>query len=249
MATEHKKGKDVAVLVYPGVSMLELTCTYSTFNGLKMAKYDVAIIAENRQAVDSDTPLKIVPHKSLQEMPEPAVLVVMGGGIGSLKALGNVTLRQYILNASTGAENLIGVGTGALLLAACGLLQDRKATTHWAYAGLLETFGARYERQRWVEDGLVITAAGGISGMDMGLMYLARHAGEKNARTMQLFAEYDPAPPYGGIDWEHVGEEAATSFSPQELDTLRTAVAGQPEIQSAVSRWADGLKQPSHLEV
>ena len=146
MAEEQANQKSVSMLVYPGVSMLELTGAYSTFNGMKMAKYEVSVVAEHREALDSDTPLKIVPHKEFSELPAPSVLVVMGGGLPSLRALGNAALLQYIHNAVYTAGSVIGIGCGALLLAACGLLENRPAATHWAFASLLEAFGARYVR-------------------------------------------------------------------------------------------------------
>jgi transcriptional regulator GlxA family with amidase domain len=245
MLSKKKEVKTVAILVYSGVSMLELTAAYSTFNGMRMAKYDVAVVAEHLQPVDSDTPMKIMPHKTIQDLPTPSVLVVMGGGLSSLQVLCSETLRTYLTTAASSADHVIGVGTGALPLAACGLLHGRLATTHWAYAGLLEVFGARFERQRWVEDGKFITCAGGTGGMDMGLQFLARHAGEQNARLLQLFAEYDPAPPYGGIDWERVDRDAPVPFSISQLKALHSALTRAPEVQSAVQRWAEALVAPA----
>jgi len=66
------------------------------------------------------------------------------------------------------------VCTGALVLAAAGLLEGRQATTHWAYHRLLERLGATYLPQRWVEDGKLITSAGVSAGIDMALALVAR---------------------------------------------------------------------------
>jgi len=66
------------------------------------------------------------------------------------------------------------VCTGALVLAATGLLEGHQATTHWAYHRLLERLGATYLPQRWVEDGKLITSAGVSAGIDMALALVAR---------------------------------------------------------------------------
>jgi transcriptional regulator GlxA family with amidase domain len=88
------------------------------------------------------------------------------------------------------------VCTGALILAAAGLLAGRQATTHWASHRLLERLGARYLPERWVEDGKFITSAGVSAGIDMALALTARLTDEPTARMVQLAIEYDPHPPF-----------------------------------------------------
>jgi transcriptional regulator GlxA family with amidase domain len=252
MAETKAAGKTVAILINPGVSMLELTGIYSTLNGLKMAKYDVWIVAESSAPLQSDTPLKVVPQKQFSEVPDPDILAVVGGGLSSLQEIGSNIMADYIFSASERAESIIGYGTGSLVLAACGLLKDRRAATHWAYAGLLEAFGARYSPDRWVDDGKLITTAGGTAGMDMNLRLLARIAGEKNARMLQLFAEYEPEPPFGGIDWSQVKRNGQAHFQPNELQAFtqslaasRSTEAGRnPDIIRVLLDWAEGIVQP-----
>jgi transcriptional regulator GlxA family with amidase domain len=99
------------------------------------------------------------------------------------------------------------VCTGALVLAAAGLLEGRPATTHWAYHRLLERLGATYLPQRWLEDGKFITSAGVSAGIDMALALVARLTDEPTARRVQVAIEYDPHPPFGGIDWGQVNRD------------------------------------------
>jgi transcriptional regulator GlxA family with amidase domain len=95
--------------------------------------------------------------------------------------------------------------SGALILAAVGLLEGRPATTHWAVSSMLERLGAHYQRKRWVEDGKFIMSAGVSAGIDMGLYLAARLTDEATAREAQLSLDYDPAPPLGKLNYDDMG--------------------------------------------
>jgi cyclohexyl-isocyanide hydratase len=88
------------------------------------------------------------------------------------------------------------VCTGAFLLGAAGLLEGRRATTHWAYTHLLRKVGASFVPGRVVEDGNVVTCGGVTAGLDFALTLIAREAGSDLAQAIQLSIEYDPAPPF-----------------------------------------------------
>jgi transcriptional regulator GlxA family with amidase domain len=88
------------------------------------------------------------------------VVIVPGGEEPTIKAMGNRAVRDYLRHAARTVAVVGSVCTGALVLAAAGLLEGRNATTHWAYHRLLERLGATYLPQRWVEDGRFTTSAG-----------------------------------------------------------------------------------------
>jgi transcriptional regulator GlxA family with amidase domain len=88
------------------------------------------------------------------------------------------------------------VCTGALVLAAAGILDGLEATTHWRAYDLLEGLGAKPVSRRVVRQGKVITAAGVSSGIDMALVLAAEVAGDEVAKGIQLGIEYDPEPPF-----------------------------------------------------
>jgi transcriptional regulator GlxA family with amidase domain len=118
-------------------------------------------------------------------------------------------LLAYVRTAAETAEVVGSTGNGALVLAAAGLLAGRRAAIHWAYGELLGRLGATPARERWVEDGRFLTSAGGSAGIDMMLHLVARLKTKSRARLAQLFAEYDPRPPFGGIDWSRVDGDLA----------------------------------------
>jgi transcriptional regulator GlxA family with amidase domain len=114
-------------------------------------------------------------------------------------------IRAYVRTPAETAEVVGSVCTGALILAAVGLLEGRPATTHWAVSRMLERLGAHYQRKRWVEDGKFIMSAGVSVGIDMGLYLAARLTDEATARDAQVALDYDPAPPLGRIDYSDFG--------------------------------------------
>ena len=87
------------------------------------------------------------------------------------------------------------VCTGALLLAAAGLLDDAPATTHWLAREQLGELGAQPVPDRVVEHGKIITSAGVSSGIDMALRLVQKINGDEVAQAVQLGIEYDPEPP------------------------------------------------------
>jgi transcriptional regulator GlxA family with amidase domain len=142
----------------------------------------------------------MLPAATFDDVPDPFALIVPGGGAATLTAMEDPGLLAYVRSAAAGAEVVGSTGNGALVLAAAGLLEGRRAAVHWAYGDLLELRGVTWARERWVEDGRFMTAAGGSAGIDMMLALLARLKNESGARLAQLFMEYDPEPPFGPLD-------------------------------------------------
>jgi transcriptional regulator GlxA family with amidase domain len=155
------------------------------------------------------------------------VVLVPGGGAPTIKAMGNQAIRDYLRRAAETSQVVGSVCTGAMILAAAGLLEGRDATTHWSHHRLLERLGASYLPARWVEDGKIITSAGVSAGIDMALALVARLTDEPTARMVQLWIEYDPHPPFGGIDWEQVDRDMAEPVVDQ---WVQTELADRPEL-------------------
>jgi transcriptional regulator GlxA family with amidase domain len=88
------------------------------------------------------------------------------------------------------------VCTGALVLGAAGLLDGKRATTHWSAMKQLEGYGAIPVDERVVTDGKIMTGAGVSAGIDMALTLLAEVSGADHAQFVQLMTEYDPQPPF-----------------------------------------------------
>lgn len=123
------------------------------------------------------------------------MLVVPGGpGLGAL--LDDTEVLAFLARQGQAARWVVGICTGPLLLGAAGLLQGYRATCHWASHELLGLVGAQPVDQRVVVDRNRVTGAGVTSGLDCALAVIGLAAGDTVAQGVQLFAEYDPQPPY-----------------------------------------------------
>ncbi|HEU4945925.1 MAG TPA: DJ-1/PfpI family protein [Kribbella sp.] len=222
--------KTVAFVLYPGLTPLDLIGPLQVMSGLETVeavlgvqpRHHVVVVAESLDSVPTDTPVRIAATSTMDEAPEPDIVVVPGGGAPTLRQLVNPTLLDYLRKADRSAEVVASVCTGSLLLAGAGLLQGRRATTHWAYHRFLDRLGATYVPERWVEDDHYLTGAGVSAGIDTALRLAARLTNDDLARTVQLAIEYDPHPPHGGIDWSRVDRD---SFAPRVEGFAREALA------------------------
>ena len=203
MPGKEKPGKERKLLafpVYPGVTPLDLVGPLTVLRNLYGTPYRTVVVGERREQMDTDTTLRVLPAATFAEVPQPFAVVVPGGGAATVAAMQDQALVGYVRSAAATAELVGATGNGALLLAAAGLLEGRRAAIHWAYAELLESLGATAAPKRWVEDGRFLTAAGGSAGIDMLLALLARWKSRSGAQLAQLFMEYDPEPPFGPLD-------------------------------------------------
>ena len=207
MATESQGGRTIAVVLYPGLTALDLIGPLQVLATLERfaPRYRTVVVGERAEPIDTDVRLGLLPDRTFDEVPHPYALVVPGGRLATVRAMSDPALRAYVRTAAASAEIVASVCTGALILAAVGLLEGRQATTNWFWYRVLEQFGATYLRRRWVEDGKFIMSAGVSAGIDMGLYLAARLTDEATARRVQLALDYDPQPPFGGIDWAHPG--------------------------------------------
>jgi len=234
---DGEETKIIAFVAYPGVMPLDLIAPMTTFLGLTRGlvgtshQYRTVCVAERPEPIDSDTPMAVVPDNAFEEVPAPFALIVPGGGMAALEAMGNERLINYLRFAEHGAEIVGSVSTGVFILAAAGLLEGRRATTHPAYAELVRKLGVNYVQRGWVEDGRYITAAGTSGGIDMALYLVARLKNEQESKNIQTVIEYDPHPPFGGIEQNgDADEDKLATMLTENRENLKRALASRPDL-------------------
>ncbi len=186
-------GVDVAFLLFPGVTQLDLTGPAQVLSRLKGARVD--LVAATREPVMTDAGFAILPTATFDQVTHSDILCVPGG-FGTGAAMEDVATRDWVRRVGEGADWVTSVCTGVLLLGAAGLLDGYRATTHWASIDLLALWGATPVRERVVFDRNRVTGGGVTAGIDFALALVAAIQGEDHARFVQLSIEYDPAPPF-----------------------------------------------------
>jgi transcriptional regulator GlxA family with amidase domain len=184
----------IALLVFDNLTALDAVGPYEVLSRLPGA--ELRLVGKEVGVKRTDTgALGLEADLALSELPDPDVLLVPGGA-GSRPLMSDRDVLEWVRSAHQGSTWTTSVCTGALVLGAAGILQGKRATTHWAYLDRLRELGAEPVSERVVEDGKVITAAGVSAGIDMALGLAARIAGEQVAHAIQLGIEYDPQPPF-----------------------------------------------------
>ncbi len=198
--------QEIAFILYPGLTAFDLAGPLQVFSALQRIapEFRPIVVAEQAGPIMTDTGMRMVPNCTFADLPHPAAFFVPGGLTPTLRAMSNPAIRQYIRAAAQDAQWIVSVCTGALLLAAVRLLQGREVTTHWAFPRYLEDLGAHYVQKRWTVNGNIVNAAGVSAGIDMALYMVSRLRDEETARRVQWLIQYDPQPPFGGIDYQHL---------------------------------------------
>lgn len=207
----------VGMLVFPGVTLLDLVGPLEVFGRIPGTR--ISLLGATMGAIASDVGLRFHPDATLATRRRFDLLFVPGGP-GQTSLMEDEAVLGFLRAKARSARFVTSVCTGSLVLAAAGLLDGYRATTHWLALDLLARLGARATAERVVVDRDRITGAGVSAGLDLALVVTAALAGEAAAREIQLVLEYDPQPPFA-------------SGSPKTADAALVAEvrAGRAELQ------------------
>jgi transcriptional regulator GlxA family with amidase domain len=204
----------VAVIALPGAFSLDVLGTYEVFNAATHLlalralghpqidggiaaqlvaaplAYEVELVGAESGKVDSLSGVGLFATRAIADLRGPIdTLVVAGGDIARmLTALrANADLSRALRRVAKRARRVVSVCTGSFVLASLGLLDGKRATTHWAACDLLQKQypNVRVEREPiYTQDGSVYTSAGATTGMDLSLALVREDHGSELAREI-----------------------------------------------------------------
>jgi putative intracellular protease/amidase len=185
---------NIVILLYDRFTALDAIGPYEVLSRLPGAS--LAFVAAEPGPVTTDNGmLTLIAERSIDDASEPDIVLVPGGP-GEVAARAGEPVLRWLRAVDQTSAWTTSVCTGSLILAAAGLLDGRRATTHWLAFDELRRLGADPVFERVVFDGKLVTAAGVSAGIDMALALAAEISGPQVAQAIQLGIEYDPQPPF-----------------------------------------------------
>ena len=180
-------------VIFPHLTQLDFTGPLQVLHRLPGARTE--IVAKTREPILSDCGMAIMPTKTFADCPQLDLLCIPGG-FGVDQAIEDAATITFVREQGARAQYVTSVCTGAFILGAAGLLQHKRATTHWAYHHLLPRVGAIPVQERVVRDGRTFTGGGVTAGIDFAFTVMHEIAGSSVAQAVQLALEYTPHPPF-----------------------------------------------------
>jgi cyclohexyl-isocyanide hydratase len=224
----HDTHLHIGSLLYEGIDQIDLTGPFEVLSRLPNATY--CIYGKTAAPVRDMKGLWLTPDASLADAPPLDVLHVPGG-FGQESLMEDTEVLGWIRKQAEGARYIFSMCTGTLLCGAAGLLNGRRATTHWASLHLLPYFGAIPINERVFVDGAWVFAAGVTAGIDGALRLAAELRGDEVAQAIQLYMEYAPEPPFDS----GTPETAPAAILQQARQSMRAITAHREETARRVA--------------
>jgi transcriptional regulator GlxA family with amidase domain len=224
--------------LYKDFDPLDVVGAFQTFN---FAGMDCYLLSPTLDPVSTVEGITLLPRATFANCPQLDVIFVPGGAdaveVLAYGHLGQNPWLDFLVKQAVGATLVCSVCTGALLLAAAGLLDGHIVTTHWAYKPVLRLFPCQVvdDYRRYVQSGNRITGGGISSGLDESLYIVSLLYGTQHARQGQLTMQYHPEPIV------HCGDPADSDIKddPGMVPDLIQSFGVQQSVET-VKKWLAG---------
>jgi cyclohexyl-isocyanide hydratase len=181
----------IGMLLFPKFTLLDLVGPHAAL----ALHGEVHFVYRALEPVPSDSGVPLTATTTYDDCPlDLDVLFVPGGFVAD--AMGDPDVLKFLTDRAPRAKFVTSVCTGSLVLAAAGLLDGYRATSHWLSLEDLRMFDVDVVEERVVIDRNRMTGGGVTAGVDFGLVLLSQLRGEETGKRQQLMLEYAPQPPY-----------------------------------------------------
>jgi transcriptional regulator GlxA family with amidase domain len=192
LLTMAAMARQIAMVAFPQFQALDVFGPIEVFTAADRiaggGRYSVELVAARAGAIETSSGVRVLPDRAVGSVRLGSLdTLIVAGGDGVSAALGDRPLIRWVGRAATPSRRVCSVCTGAFLLAEAGLLDGRRATTHWASCELL---AHRYGEVTvdpnpiFVRDGNVATSAGVTAGIDLALALVEEDLGADVAREV-----------------------------------------------------------------
>lgn len=238
----------VTLVVFGGFQSLDMVGPFEVF---RHAGYECRVVAPNAGPVYSSKGLSVNAEQSVASVdPRGVDTLIVAGGEGVYAARSDRVLVEWIAKAAASARRVASVCSGTFLLAAAGLLDGRRATTHWKWE---QRLAQEYPKvvvdcePIFIRDGRIWTSAGVTAGMDLALALVEDDLGQQAAldvaRELVMFLRRPGTQSQFGVSlW-------SAQPSTDSLRAVVDAIHADPGARHGLSDLADiaGLS-PRHLQ-
>lgn len=210
----------IAIVLYPGLTTLDAIGPYEVLRMLPGS--ELRFVSNEVGPVMTDAGVLVLgATHTFAETPSPDLVLVPGSEAATTTAMADEELIAWLRNVYETSQWTTSVCSGALVLAAAGILNGHPATTHWMAQPYLSAFGAESRPDdRIVRSGKIATAAGVSAGIDLALWLAGEICGEERAQIIQLLIEYDPRPPF---DAGHPSKAPSEVMKKAEAEMMKAA--------------------------
>ena len=188
------------IYLYQKVAALDFAGPYEVFDlsAMLLNSGKVVTVAETSDPIICANGMEVIPQYTFDNAPQIDIILIPGAN--ELEAaLTSARTTEWIQEQAKTATYTTAVCTGALILKNAGLLENKRATTHWQLIEELKKGDDSIEvmeDMRYVRDGNIVTAQGVSAGIDMALWLIGELHAPAHAREVRKILHYEPAPPY-----------------------------------------------------
>lgn len=264
------QSRRVVILAFPGVQPLDVAGPAEVFSGASLlapGAYTVEVVAGASEPILSrGSGYGIVPASTTAACRGPIDTLMVAGGFGVEDALKDASLVGWVRAAASRSHRVTSVCSGAFLLAAAGLLDGRRATTHWAACDELKRRHPQVDvdpKPIFVHDGAVWTSAGVTAGIDLALALVEEDLGPEVPREVARWLVVFLQRPGGQAQFSsHLASAPASREPLRELqawmadnldddlrvETLAARAAMSPRNFARAFRRETGLTPAAYVE-